>query len=354
MARLAFLIGDMGGGGAERVTVSVVNGATRRGHQVDLLLMSATGPNLELVDPAVCVIDLGARRIRNVVRPLVRYLRRERPAALQVSMWPMTIVAILASRLSRTGVKVVTTEHTMLTWHHGRSRLEAAVLRPSLGLFYPLAHRRTTVSHGSSDELARLSRTAVETIQNPIPAVGPGPDAGNAWPAGARRLLSVGALKREKNQLLMVEALALLPASLNAALVILGEGPMRAELEARIAALGLGEQVLLPGYVVDPAPFYRAADLFVLASDYEGFGNVLVEAMSAGLAVISTDCPVGPAEILEGGEFGALTPCGDAAALAVAVREALARPADPARQKQRAAQFAEDVAVERYLAMMLG
>jgi glycosyltransferase involved in cell wall biosynthesis len=354
MARLAFLIGDMGGGGAERVTASLVNGAVRRGHQVDLLLMSAQGPNLGLLDHAVRIVDLRAPRIRQVFRPLVAYLRRERPAALQASMWPLTIVAILAERLARSGARIVTADHITLSKQYGGEPLRMASLKASVRLFYPLADHRIAVSKGSAADLERMCRAPVEALYNPISPVGDGPAEAGAWPAGKRRLLSAGSFKAQKNQALLIEAMALLEPPLDAALVILGEGALRPALEEQIARLGLGERVFLPGHVADPGPFYRAADLFVLSSDYEGFGNVIVEALSAGLPVVSTDCPDGPAEILDGGRYGELVPPRGPAALAAAIERALAAPPSPDRQKARASEFGEDQAIERYLEIMLG
>ena len=353
MARVAFLLPDLRGGGAERVAASLVNGAARRGHLVDLLLMKAEGPNLSRIDPAVRIVDIRAERIRNVVRPLIGYLRRERPDALQVSMWPLTIAAIIAAKFVRPATRVVTTDHITLSRQYGASPFQMAWLKASVRLLYPLADVRIAVSRGSAEDLSRLSGSPVDTIYNPIPPIADGPSAEKAWPDGKRRILSAGALKDQKNHLLLLDAIGQVSPELKASLVIIGEGDLRPALKGRIVQLGLEHRVRLPGYVDDPSPYYRSADLFVLSSDYEGFGNVIVEALSAGLPVVSTDCPDGPAEILAGGKFGALVPCGDATALARAIETALGEPPDSDRLRSRAAEFGEDVAVDRYLAAML-
>jgi glycosyltransferase involved in cell wall biosynthesis len=349
MAKLAFLITDMGDGGAERVTASLVNGAVRSGHEVDLLLMKAVGENIPLLNARVRVNDLNARRIRSVVRPLTRYLRRERPDALQVSMWPLTIAAIVAAKLARTGTRVVIAEHSTLTEQYPGSRF----LRWSVRALYHLADWRIAVSRGSADNLASLSAAPVETIYNPIAPILAGPRVEEAWPESKYRILSAGSLKEQKNQLLLVKAMKLLDQRMDASLVIIGQGDMRALLEECIESLRLQHRVRLPGYIVDPSPYFRSADLFVLSSDYEGFGNVIVEAMSVGLPVVSTDCPYGPAEILRHGEFGTLVPRRNPAALADAIALALRSNADPERQRRRAAEFNEDVALSQYLYAML-
>ncbi|MAL03694.1 MAG: hypothetical protein CL625_05400 [Arenimonas sp.] len=132
-------------------------------------------------------------------------------------------------------------------------------------------------------------------------------------------------------------------------LVVLGEGPERESLESLIAVLRLQGRVVLPGYVAEPAGWYAHANLFVLPSDYEGFGNVLVEAMEHGLPIVSTDCVAGPAEVLANGRFGTLVPTGDASALAGAMRDALQAPVDRDALKARAAEFAVDVVADNYL-----
>jgi glycosyltransferase involved in cell wall biosynthesis len=121
---------------------------------------------------------------------------------------------------------------------------------------------------------------------------------------------------------------------------------------ALIDELGLGARVILAGFFPNPAVCYETADLFVLSSEHEGFGNVLVESLSFGLPVISTDCPAGPAEILGHGRWGDLVPPGDAEALAVAMAAALARPVDREALKARAAQFTPEIAARRYLGLV--
>ncbi len=148
--------------------------------------------------------------------------------------------------------------------------------------------------------------------------------------------------------------MSLMSPDVDASLVIIGQGDLRAELQERIEKLGLENRIRMPGYILDPSPYFRSADLFVLSSDYEGFGNVIVEAMSVGLPVVSTDCPDGPAEILNRGEFGTLVPIRDPMALARAIELALSSKNDAERQRRRAAEFGEDGAVSRYLDAMLG
>jgi len=128
--------------------------------------------------------------------------------------------------------------------------------------------------------------------------------------------------------------------------MILGEGPEREPLEKLVKALGLAEDIALPGVVSNPYQYLTNADLFVLSSSYEGLPTVLVEAMACGCPVVSTDCPSGPREILDGGRYGRLVPVGDIQSLADAMLRSLDedKPAtDPAWLKQ----FDENLIVDQ-------
>jgi glycosyltransferase involved in cell wall biosynthesis len=134
-------------------------------------------------------------------------------------------------------------------------------------------------------------------------------------------------------------------------LIILGEGEARGELEALVRKLGLGDDVAMPGFVDNPFAWMRRSSLHVLSSAWEGFGSVLVEAMACGTPVISTDCPSGPAEILEKGLWGRLVPVGDVKALAEAIVATLDESAYP-DVGRRAQDFNVEKAVEGYLRVL--
>ena len=123
-------------------------------------------------------------------------------------------------------------------------------------------------------------------------------------------------------------------------------------LRALARDLDVTDRVIFAGFQLDPTPFYETADLFVLSSNYEGFGNVIVEALSCGTPVVSTDCPSGPAEILENGRWGRLSPVGDTDALAKAMRASLEDDHDTAALKRRAADFAPEIAARKYLDLL--
>ncbi len=275
-------------------------------------------------------------------------------------MWPLTIIAIVAAWLSRTKPRVVVSDHSILSKQYGGSRSAMAALRSTTRLLYPLASARVCVSNGCAADLAKVSGLCAEqftTVFNPVLRPSETLETNEAveqlWGDAERRVLTVGMLKDAKNHELLIRAFALLGKRISAKLMILGEGELRPKLENLVVELGLKQRVILPGFASDPWPHYASADLFVLSSDREGLGNVLVEAMLAGLPIVSTDCDCGPREILQGGRLGRLVPVGDAEALADAMSAALNEPHDGDAGREQALRLSSDSG-KRYLELMLG
>ena len=357
--RVALFLPTLAGGGAERVALALTSGLLAEGCAVDLLLVRREGELLPLVPDGVRVLELGGGRIGRSLLPLVRYLRRERPAALHAFMWPLTVIAVMARRVARVRTRVVVSDHTTLSEHASGPR-ERAAMRASIRWLYLMADARLTVSEGAANDLAKLSgiaRSSMEVVANPVPLSRAGETCAVAealWgvPPG-ERILTVGSLKESKDHRTLLRAFAGLPRP-GARLMIVGDGVLRQELEELSRKLGIGDRVIWAGFRLDPWPFYASADLFVLASRLEGQPLVLVEAMACGLPVVSTDCPSGPGEMLDGGRYGALVTVGDEDALAKAMHAALDSPLEPAVLRARARQIAGPGSIERHLELLLG
>jgi len=354
MARIALLLPSLEPGGTERVTLTLAAEFLRLGDEVDLLVLRQEGALLDAVPVGVRLVPLDAKRFRNAVRPLQDYCTQVRPDALLASMWPLTSIAVWAARRSR--IRVVVAEHNTLsveaqTWPASAR----ALLRPAVRWSHRQAAARIAVSRGAAEDLARLCglpRSAVHAIHNPIaPPSPPQPCDLPDWGSAGRRILSVGTLKPQKNHLLLLNAFARM-ARPGDRLAIVGEGRERAAIEQAAQKLGISSQLLLPGYTSTPERWYASADLFVLSSDYEGFANVVAEALGYGLTIISTDCPSGPAEILKG--LGRLVRVGDAVAMAEAMDEALAAPDAREAARARATAFAPAPIAARYRTLLLG
>jgi glycosyltransferase involved in cell wall biosynthesis len=255
------------------------------------------------------------------------------------------------------------------SFHAARIMRQAGLgARLAIGLSRLVAMRATraiAVSSGIADDLVGrgFARDSISVIHNPLPppaiqAPVPQAPVPQPWQPALSRLgdgpviVTAGRLVAVKDQHTLLEAFALLRARRPARLVIFGDGPLEADLRAQADRLGVSAHVLFAGYIDDPRPGYAAADLFVLTSTSEGFGNVLVEAMAAGVSVVSTDAPHGPREILARGRYGALVPVGDAAALAEAMAAMLDQPTPADLLQQRAADFSIGPIGDRYEALL--
>lgn len=354
--RLALFLPDMGGGGAERVALAMIQGFLDHGHEVDLVLARREGVLLPLVPAEVEIIDLGASHLRHTVLPLVRYLRARRPYALHAMMWPLPLLAIIARVLARVKTRIVGSEHTTLSVHQLglRSRAVRLLTRQA----YLRADAIIAVSAGVADDVASfvgLPRDRITVIHNPLllPQALPDPAImATKWRPGTKRILAVGTLKEQKNYSLLLRAVSQLRDRLPVSLVILGDGPLRQEVERQIVDEGLESTVVLEGFTTDPWPYFAAADLFVLSSNFEGFGNVIVEALYAGLPVVSTDCPNGPSEILGGGQYGTLVPCKNEKALVDGILAAIRRRNDPKALKSRALVVSGHYSIDKHINAM--
>ncbi len=356
--RVSILLPDLRGGGVERMRIYLSRYFLSKGCKVDFVLMHASGELLAQRPESARVVALEVHRISKAFWPLVRYLRQTRPDVLLVGMWPLTIIGILAHRLTRISGRVIVSDHNNLSSTPlANSLFKRLVLRFSMRFVYPRADARLAVSQGVADDLSALSglkRDTFNVIYNPV--VDPSvlvEDDSNPWEGfSGKRILSVGSLKAQKDHATLIKAFALVKDKIESTLVILGEGCLRPELEQLIVSLGLVGSVHTPGFISEPTPWYIGADLFVLSSRWEGFGNVIVEALTAGTPVVSTDCPSGPREILEDGRYGLLVPMRDAEALAEGMMKALQLKPDCEVLKARARDFTIGKIGQQYLDVM--
>jgi len=324
-------------GGAELSMLRLAEGMAARGVPVTLVVNDAMQSGLK-VPARVELVSLDTNRSLGAVHRLAALLRRRRPATL-LSGFPHTnLVAVMARALARIDCKVVITEHAPLSrqiCHMGgwRYRYMPVLARVA----YPRADAVVAVSDGVAEDLQGIvPHLAPRMIYNPVLAYDWREHAaervGHPWleDSSVEVVLSASRLSTEKDIPTLLRAFVKVAATRPAArLVIAGDGLIRADLEREAATLGIAARVLFAGTIARPLAWMRRARVFVLPSRFEGFGNVLVEALAAGTQVISTDCPVGPREILEDGALGELIPVGDANAMADAIAAALER-TDPA------------------------
>jgi glycosyltransferase involved in cell wall biosynthesis len=361
--RVAIFTANMDGGGAERAMSKLAGGIAAQGYHVDLVLSRAVGHYLSEVPDGVRIVDLDAGRVLASLPGLIRYLRRERPAVLLTSMNYVNVVGIWARALSRVDTRLVVNEQNALSLEAAHSSRRRHRLMPKLiRRFYPWADRIVSVASGTADDLARttgLPRERIEVVHNPIVtpelkerAADP---LDHPWFAAGEPpvALSVGRLSRQKDFGTLLRAFAKVRNRRPARLVILGEGPERASLEALISELGLERDVALPGWMPNPYPWMANAGVYVLSSRWEGLPSVLIEALYCGVPIVATDCLSGPREILDGGAHGLLVKVGDVDALARGIESAfdgaVPRPA-PASWRP----YEQEFVVGRYLDVLVG
>ncbi|MEX0732346.1 MAG: glycosyltransferase [Aquisalimonadaceae bacterium] len=344
-------------GGIERKMLILCREFLAAGVEVEFLLTrGGQVPYPEEFPSAVRIVDLMTRGKLDTIPRLIRHLRESRPDALLTAKDHAAKAAILARLLGGPRVPVFikvtnTLSHTM------RRSLKRHMAR----WLYPLADGVIANSHGVAEDLNNhfgLPSSRVEVIFNPT--VTPdfperaGAPVDHPWfiDAAMPVLVAAGRLSDQKDFPTLLRALALVRMQRPCRLVILGEGERRRELDALAHELGIADALDLPGYVADPLPYMARAAVFVLSSRYEGLPNVLIEAMAVGTPVVATDCPSGPAEILDEGRYGPLVPMDDPQAMAAGILQMLDRPPQRSILEAATERFRSDVIGREYLRVL--
>lgn len=360
---IALFVPSLHGGGAERVMLDIAAELVIRGVPVHLVLVKAEGHYLDLVPKGVRLIDLNSHRTAASLFKLVRYIRREQPIALLSTLTQASVIALVAKIMLRGHLRVVTRIANTYSEELATGTFKHRQALRLLKALFPVADGIVAVSQGVADDLQAVTpgmSRKVTTIYNPVvrpqiveQAVAPSEHPWFGYNT-APVVLSVGRLATAKDHATLLKAFALVFLKRRVRLVILGDGPERESLMKLAERLNLSEHVDLPGFKVNPFTYMSRASVFVLSSWYEGFPNVLVQAMACGTPVVSTDCRSGPREILEDGKWGRLVPVGDWRAMADAIIETLDNPMPSNRLISRASTYSADASIDRYLQVLTG
>jgi len=400
-ARISFLLDNLTGGGAEKVILNLAHGFASLGHlvcKVEGVLSNSIPAGVKLVhlesaspvrgllcalraDPAGSRQLLGtvvnSRRVPRgfkYIPAIAEHLKTNRVDVLLSALPKSNINAVLAKYCCKAKTRVIVGAHINLSTQiseslsRGRSRLQH--LRPVIQRCYRRADAVVAVSKGVEKDIVQclgLDPEKVTTIYNPIEM--PELEAMSREPldhpwfgSGAVPvIMGVGRFVAQKDFPLLIRAFAKVRQRRNVRLMLLGgdeasgaQCKHRKELLDLAARLGVREDFEMPGFKVNPYPYLKNASVFVLSSRYEGFGNVIVEALLTGCSVVSTDCPSGPAEILHNGEFGRLVPVDDETALADAICDTLDNPKSREFLQARGKSFSIEHAVESYSQIFFG
>mgnify|MGYP001045597703 FL=1 len=362
--RIGIFIPQLAAGGVQRCILLLAKGFLNSGLEVDLVVGQADGPFRSQVPAGVNLVDLHSRHIRSTLPGLIRYIKTSKPTALLSAQTHANIAAAWACKLSRHKTRLVVTEHNNMAAvvnspEAGKDRLRPLMAR----MFYPWADEIVAVSHGVASSLAELTSISPDQIQviyNPL--IPEDLDSlrreapSHPWLSSREIpvILAAGRLEKQKDYPTLIQAGALLNQKREVRLLILGEGSQRLNLENLVVKLGIQSMVNMPGYVPNVYSYMQRASVFVLSSAWEGFPSVLVEAMACGIPVVSTNCPSGPDEILEGGKYGRLVPVGNPEVMAESIETALTNPGDIDRAQSRAGEFSIERAVQKYLSLLIG
>ena len=373
--RYGFYLSARNIGSRERLFLAVARALVERGGEVDILAAGAETtlrdelaadqrPNLRLVDLAPYGIPWPHKmRLTLFVRRLAHWIDTRRPAVLFGTSLPPNLACVAAARWAQHSPRLVLRQSNTLRID-GHARYGGLRRRPRDRLvprFYSRADVILAPAIEVVDNLIALGiKTRVVVIPNAVEiafaTARAREDPDHPWLMARDRptLIQIGRLVFKKDQLTLLDAFARVVRDRPARLLVFGEGPMRRKLKQRIKKLGLEDHVALPGFTPNTFAAIARSDLFVLSSISEGMPSALIEALACGTPAISTDCPCGPSEILEGGKLGRLVEVGNAGALAQAMLDTLDAPPRPEALRQRAADFAIDRIARRYVDLLEG
>ena len=354
--RIHFLIATLRGGGAERVCVTVANALVKLGMDVHLAVLNLGGSvHQKSLDPRVRLSVLGVNHARQSVGCLARYLRQERPEVVLVFDHQLALVLTLLRQVCCWRYAVIARNINTLSrqcaleesfWH---KHIVTFIVKR----FYQQTDRIIAQSQGMAEDLIadyKLLREKIVVINNPVSsAIEQAARAGTLDLPKNQQVLFAGRLAPQKglDHLLRAFALCLAQAP-DATLRIVGDGPLRDKLISQIKELKVEHAVRIEGFTLRIADCYRQARVVALTSMFEGFPNVLVEALTMGRPVVAFDCPSGPSEIIVDGVNGFLVPLGNDGLFARRLAEALDKNWDPQALRQSVARFAAENIMQDY------
>lgn len=373
-------IPHLGGGGAEGSTARIARGLVERGHRVDVVVFgSRVEERNELPkkarlfvlkpertswfrDHLLVVRAFGIRAACCVSSTLIwqsrgfaTYLNQENPDCVLPSLPKMKVAAFLAAHIASKDHAIVPVVRNSLLRRSRKYRFLYSIM-------FPKSKKVVAVSDGVRGDLVQklgLTKGQVETIYNPVVSdeveALANKEEVHPWlhDGGPPIVLAAGRLTRIKDFPTLLRAFAKVASTRPVRLIVLGDGGWRRRLERHARKLEIKDRVWFGGWTNNPFPFMRRAAVFVLSSRYEGLGNVLIEALACGCPCVSTDCPHGPAEILDNGRIGPLVRVGDVEGLAKAIEQTLDSPPASEVLRTRGQEFGVDRAIERYERLIL-
>lgn len=361
--KISIILPNFRGGGAERLHIYLANDWVEHGFVVEFIVLRNEGELIPLLAPEIQIKDLAVDRMRDAIIPLAHHFRSSDIDIILAAMWPLTSVSIFSWLFSNRQARIFVIDHVYLTMScKNELKININILKAVMRATYHFSHGIIAVAEGVKKDimsLGRLKASNVKVIYNPATkGVSPHRESlsmrNQLWGEGfTYHILSVGSLKPQKDHITLIKAFAIVAKKINAKLTILGDGDLKDEIVNFININGLANRVSMPGFVLNTESYFRTADLFVNSSRWDGLPLVLIEALEFGVPVVSTDCPSGPAEILENGKYGILVPVNNPEALAVAIKNSLEAQNNINALINRAQDFTIRKISDQYISYML-
>lgn len=347
-------------GGIDRYALNLAESLLQQGVEVDLFVTSGTGKLLPQ-RPEDSRLFVGGGSTRKSIVPFYHYLKNEKPDLLISANLYIDIVSIVVKAFANVPTKHAVTLHTAFSQedYRGKENLKKIYTHTCTWL-YPRADHIVAVSNAvakDSQEYFKLKKP-IKVIYNPVvtPALYNKSSAEVAHPFYANKsapiLLAIGRLSAQKDFSTLLKAFAELRKTQPVKLLLLGEGEERPLLETLAKDLNLGDDLSMPGFVDNPYPYIKNADLLVSSSAWEGLPTVMIEALALGTPVVATDCPGGSGEILGGGEYGKLVEMRNPTALAESILETLYTSVDKNKLQARGQTFSMEASAKNYLRLL--
>jgi glycosyltransferase involved in cell wall biosynthesis len=336
--KISILTHDISGGTFTNLCPALVRGLCELGVDCNLVVLNATPEELSQFSD-ISVVTLNVKRTAFSLFPVIRYLRSHKPDIILPMPWYFNIVAVWAKYISRVKTKVILGEHNIISLEASiehRDKLHLRFLPILMRYTYPYGDGLVGVSQDTITDLVETlnikAKIPKQVIFNPIDFTHvqhlAQASIQNDWFNSSEIpvIFTVARLAKQKKLDGLLEAFAKIIKVTPARLLILGEGPLRVELENLCKKLGIEDSVWMPGYDANPYRYMANCDVFVLASAWEGCPVALQEAMVCGAAVVVTNAPGGMKDIVDHGTFGAIVPANDSSLLAEKIVQILKQP----------------------------
>ncbi len=383
---IAILAGSLEGGGAEKALLRLAKAFSNKGCRIDFLIFSKDPRSYNLsnnirviaVDPSplsvlfkyliqlplktsiivfIALIYKKRKKLRSLPN-IINYLTTNSPDVFISSITAHDFIAMWAKYILKGKTQFVIRLANSVEWSKSSKDFLERQYQYLIRHWYPKADKIISVSQGLADEIAELSGVPdsdIHTINNPVDNRRinelASQEINDPWfkDDGPPIIISTARLHPQKDYPTLIKAFWILKEKIDARLLILGEGSEHDKIVKMIEAYGLQNYVRLLGYQKNPHAYVARADVFVLSSLWEGFSNSLIEALSCGTKIVSTNCKHGTKEILDSGKYGNIVPVGDPEALAESIYNCLQDKVDTSLLKKQAKNFDISVIANRYL-----